>query len=251
MKWVVREMRVNKSKFDKKAEAALTHLLSLVSLRLHLVPLGPDGRHTQLANFRLELVKLLELVVLVLEFLDQILFRLEGFQYAPGGSAHIGNVVRKIGVGPVHPLQLGGLGEEVVLVLRLATEKLLGLFLIQDGDGILHLDVELIEHGVEILLVAALLRAVLVEELVAVVAAAEGDGPLDGDGIAVHVVLVAVVSAVQDGDADLGAIAVRSGLLPDQLLEVGGTMSPAGACTEADLDGGQDGGLLCCRWRER
>lgn len=229
----------------------MTHFLGLVSLRLHLLPLSPDGRHTQLANFCLELVELLELVVLVLEFLDKLLLGLEGLLYASMRSVHIGNVVRKIGVGPVHPLQLGGLGEEVVLVLRLATEKLLGLFLIQDGDGILHLDVELIEHGVEILLVAALLRAVLVEELVAVVAAAEGDGPLDGDGIAVHVVLVAVVSAVQDGDADLGAIAIRSGLLPDQLLEVGGTMSPAGAGTEADLDGGQDGRLLCCRWRER
>ncbi len=46
----------------------MPHLLGSVSLLLHLVLLGPDGRYTQLAKLCLELVELLELVVLVFEF---------------------------------------------------------------------------------------------------------------------------------------------------------------------------------------
>ena len=221
----------------------MTHLLSSISLLLHFVSLRPHGRHSKLTNLCLKLIEFLELVILVLQGFDGLLLRCQRFADTAGSFGHISDVIGEIGVGPIHALELGGLGEEVVLVLGLATQELLGLLLIQNGDGILHLNVELIEHGVQILLVAALLHAVVVEELVAVVPAPEGDGPLDGDGIAVDVVLVSVIAAVQDGDADLGAIAVGSGLLADQLLEVGGTVRTAGAGTEADLDGGQDGGL--------
>jgi len=56
-------------------------------------------------------------------------------------------------------------------------------------------------------------------------------------------VLVAVVAAVEDRDADLGAGAVGSGLLADELLEVAGAVGPLGPRPETDLDGGQDCGL--------
>ena len=226
----------------------MTHLLSSIGLFLQFVSVSPHGRHAKLANLGLELVEFLELVILMLQCSDGLLLWCQSFTDAAGGFGHVGDIIGEIGVSAIHALELGGLGEEVVLVLGLAAQEFLGLLLIQDGDGIFDLNVELIEHGVQILLVAALLHAVVVEELVAVVPAPEGDGPLDGDGIAVDVVLVPIVAAVEDRDADLGTVAVRPGLLADQLLEVGGAVRAAGTGAEADLDGGQDGGLLVWWW---
>ena len=228
---------------NQRKEASLTHLLSPVGLFLQFVSLRPYGCHTKFADLGLKLIELLELVILMLQCSDGLLFGFQSITDAACSFGHIGDIIGKTGVGSIHALELGGLGEEAVLVLGLAAKEFLGLLLIQDGDGIFDLNVELVEHGIQILLVAALLHAIFVEELVAVVPAAEGDGPLDGDGIAVDVVLVSVVAAVEDGDADLGTVAVRSSLLADQLLEVGGAVRAAGTGTEADLDGGQDGGL--------
>mmetsp|Transcript_14515 Transcript_14515/g.34990 ORF Transcript_14515/g.34990 Transcript_14515/m.34990 type:complete len:289 (+) Transcript_14515:543-1409(+) len=77
-------------------------------------------------------------------------------------------VVPNARINSIQPFQLGGLGEKFVLVLRLSRQKLLRLLLIQHGDGIFHLDIQLVQHGVQILLRPGLFFASVIQQFVTV-----------------------------------------------------------------------------------
>lgn len=94
----------------------------------------------------------------------------------------------------------------------------------------------MIEHADELFLAGRLFPFAVIQQSKAAVARSQADAPLDGNGFAVHILLVAVGSAVEEGNLNFGAPPAGGAFSPDQLLQVASTVRPAGIGAQADLD---------------
>lgn len=103
---------------------------------------------------------------------------------------------------------------------------------------------QLIQHGTEILLAAGFFLHITIVKLEPVETPFEGDGPLHNDSVSVDFRFVGIRSFVEYGDLYLGTVwRVAGGILPDQILEVSGSVRASRSSSQADLYGGQDGTL--------
>ena len=193
--------------------------------------------------------KLLLLVFLLLKFRDffpvlfglghKLLVSIQTIVHALLLCLEFIHMLNRSRVGSINALQFRSLHEEAVFFTGFTSEKLFGFFLIQNRNGIFDLNVELVEHIVQVLFGARLFDTTLVQEFVTVVASSEGDGSLDGDSFPVNFRMKGIVSSVEDGHHDFGMSTV--GVLADQVLEGRCTMSLASSSSEANLDRSQNG----------
>mmetsp|Transcript_5742 Transcript_5742/g.13062 ORF Transcript_5742/g.13062 Transcript_5742/m.13062 type:complete len:237 (+) Transcript_5742:2870-3580(+) len=214
---------------------AFLHLL--VQLIHKLAMQTPSIIRTQFLHLHLQLIQLLKLLPFLLQksrilngptdILTGTLLRVYLLQ----------NIVLNGSIRPIQPLQFRGLGEECVLVLRLTREKFLGLLLIQYRHGIFHLDIQLVKHGVQILLGAGFFFHIGVQKFVAVEPpGAHGNNTLHRNVVPVHIGHVSIRPLVQEGDSQLCPGTIGTGLLAYQILQVPCTMRPACSRPETHLD---------------
>jgi hypothetical protein len=118
-----------------------THLNGFLVHAILLVKDRPRQFGAQLHLFPFQLAQFLLLVPRPLQHLDMLIRRLQTILDANVHVLQFGNRVERARVRHVDPLQLGGLHEKGVLVLGLAGQELFRLLLVQDGHGIVHLNV--------------------------------------------------------------------------------------------------------------
>jgi hypothetical protein len=80
-----------------------------------------------------------------------------------------------------------------------------------------------------------------VQQFVTTTTTAIRNDAFDGNAITINFALKAIVSFIPEGDLNLGRTCI--GFLANQFRQVASTVGPASACTETNLDRGENGGF--------
>lgn len=271
----------------------LLHLCHVVRGGRHLVLLGlhhrPEVVDRQRPDLLVELGHRLDLLVLALRLrgddrelvqvapLEPGLFRHDFYvsvslrhwkkkeKKGGGGEgtrSHEGVAAARARTALDDPLEVGGLEEELVLGGLVAFYEILGVLLIEDRARVVYLDVELVQHVVQIPLVGRDELAVGVEKAVRV--RPHPEPPLHRDEVPEPLVLEGVGALVVDahphhgrvfgalggegrvrwrGLGGGGAGRVQGAYLADEVVGVLGAVGEPRSGAEADLEGREDGAL--------
>lgn len=96
----------------------------------------------------LHFFNLLVLIILLLRLFHKLLISFESLLHPLFLLLQLHDAVHGRCNIAINPLQLGSLHEEGILILSLASQELLGFFLIQNGHRVLHLGVDLVQKFV-------------------------------------------------------------------------------------------------------
>ena len=109
------------------------------------------------------------------------------------------------------------------------------------AQNLYAIDLQSVQHAIQILLTVRDLFPVFVEEFETAVTSNERDGFFNRYLVPIEVRLVGVTSLVENGHANLGTgrHGARCRVFPHEILHISGTVGASGVGTEANLDGRQ------------
>ena len=110
-----------------------------------------------------------------------------------------------------------------------------------DLTGIVHLNIQLIQHGKQLLLTSRLLLPLGIQQAKAIIPSTQTDASFHRNVVSINLGLEPIAPPIQQGHPELGAVDIA--LFPHQIFQVARPMRSLGIGPEADLNGRQDGGL--------